>query len=328
MSASESFENAALRILSLGGGTQSCALALMSAAGDLPKLDHIVFADTQGEVPETYEYIEYLRGVVEAAGIPLHVVTGGSLELSMLGAIRTPGNPSPPAHIEREDGKKGRLNGYKCSYDFKRLMIERKIKSLCGPPGAWKRSTVEQWIGFSEDEAGRCKPSNECRCGHARVAGRGSKAEVIHEPDGCTRCACSRFDPWMRNVWPLMEMRMRRSDTIAWFAANGHPTPPRSACWFCPNSGNERWRSLRATHPDLWERACALDDGIRHVSDFRNRDNTALAVGSKLYLHASLTPLRVADLRSDHERTVDAGQGALFDPDALSMDCNSGVCFT
>lgn len=49
-----------LRVLSLGGGTQSCALALMSAQGDLPKLDHIVFADTQGELPETYEYIDYL----------------------------------------------------------------------------------------------------------------------------------------------------------------------------------------------------------------------------------------------------------------------------
>jgi hypothetical protein len=34
-----------MRVLSLGGGTQSCALALMSAAGDLPKVDHIVFAD-------------------------------------------------------------------------------------------------------------------------------------------------------------------------------------------------------------------------------------------------------------------------------------------
>lgn len=38
---------ARLRVLSYGGGTQSAALALMSAAGDLPKLDAVVFADTQ-----------------------------------------------------------------------------------------------------------------------------------------------------------------------------------------------------------------------------------------------------------------------------------------
>lgn len=42
-----------LRVLSYGGGTQSAALALMSAAGELPKLDAVVFADTHGELPET-----------------------------------------------------------------------------------------------------------------------------------------------------------------------------------------------------------------------------------------------------------------------------------
>ena len=52
------------------------------------------------------------------------------------------------------------------------------------------------------------------------------------------------------------------------------------------------------------------------------------STGDNHHLHASLMPLRVADLRSDHERAVDAGQGALFDPDALSMDCTAGVCFT
>ena len=38
-----------LRILSYGGGTQSAALALMSAQGDLPKLDAVIFAE-QGDL--------------------------------------------------------------------------------------------------------------------------------------------------------------------------------------------------------------------------------------------------------------------------------------
>ena len=282
-----------LRILALGGGTQSCALALMSARGDLPKLDAIVFADTQGELPETYAYVDYLRTVVEPAGIPLHVVTGGNLEQSMLGQAHTPGNPTPPAHMRHEDGTKGRINGYKCSYDFKRRIVERKVKELCGAPGAWKRTQVEQWVGFSLDEVSRMKPH-----------------------------------PWMTNRWPLIELRMRREDTIRWFGANGHPAPPRSACWFCPNSGNERWQALKASHPDLWERACRLDEGIRNVSDFRNRDKHAFADGTTLYLHGSLTPLRVADTRTARERALDDGQGELFDSDALAMDCNAGVCFT
>lgn len=317
----------AMRVLSLGGGTQSCALALMSAAGELPKLDHIIFADTQGELPETYEYLDYLRPICEAAGIGFHVVTAGNLERAILGE-RVPANPSPPVHMLRADGKKGRLNGYKCSYDFKRAQVERKVKQLCGRPGEWKRSNVEQWIGFSEDEHGRCKQTNECRCGHARTVGRGKKTLFVHTRQGCTRCDCLAYDPWQVNRWPLIELQMRRDDTIRWFTANGHPTPPRSACWFCPNSRNDRWQALRADHPDLFERACKVDEAVRHVTDFKNRKNAALAVGTELFLHDSLTPLRVADLRTDREVIRDGGQAELFDVDALAFDCQAGVCFT
>lgn len=315
-----------MRVLSLGGGTQSCALALMSAAGDLPKLDHIVFADTQGELPETYEYLDYLRGVVEKAGIPLHVVTAGNLELALLGERMTV-NPTPPAHLMKPDGSKGRIGGYKCSYDFKRRQIERQVKALCGARGAWKQATVEQWIGFSVDETGRMKQNDDCRCGHKKAGrDRQNRPLRIHNP-ACSRCDCEGFQPWLVNRWPLVEMRMKRGDTIRWFAENGHPTPPRSACWFCPNSGNERWRELRATHPDLFERACVIDDTIRHVQDFKDHDG-AKGLDGVPYLHGSLVPLRVADLRSDTERRRDDGEDTLFDPDVLAGDCTAGVCFT
>jgi hypothetical protein len=282
-----------MRVLSLGGGTQSCALALMSACGELPKLDHIVFADTQGELPETYAYLDYLSSIVEPAGIPLHVVTAGNLERAILGE-RLPVNPTPPAHMLHADGSKGRINGYKCSYDFKRRQVERKVKQLCGDRGAWRTTDVEQWIGFSLDEVGRMRPH-----------------------------------PWMRNRWPLIELRMKRDDTIRWFTANGHPVPPRSACWFCPNSGNDRWQSLRSDHPDLFERACQIDDAIRSVGDFKNHEGPRrFAAGSTFYLHASLVPLRTADTRTARQLATDSGQSELFDDDALALDCTAGVCFT
>lgn len=315
-----------LRILSLGGGTQSCALALMSAAGDLPKLDHIIFADTQGELPETYAYIDYLRSVVEPAGIPLHVVTAGNLEHALLGEQMTV-NPTPPAHLLRADGKKGRIGGYKCSYDFKRRQIERKVKELCGGRGAWKTSTVEQWIGFSVDEIGRMKENDDCRCGHKRLGrDRQNRPLRTHDP-ACTKCDCEAFDPWLVNRWPLVEMRMRRHDTIRWFHANGHPTPPRSACWFCPNSGNDRWQELRRDHPDLFERACIIDETIRTVGDFKDHDGAKKLEGTP-FLHSSLVALRTADTRTDTQRRADAGEHALFDDDVLAMDCSAGVCFT
>lgn len=315
-----------MRVLSLGGGTQSCALALMSASGELPKLDHIVFADTQGELPETYAYLDYLRTVVEPAGIPLHVVTAGSLLDALMSETPTANNPTPPAHVVNPDGSKGRIGQYRCSYDFKRRIIERKVKQLCGGRGAWKQATVEQWIGFSLEETGRMKPAAECRCGHNRTSGKGAKAVPIHTGDGCSKCDCCQFDPWQTNAWPLIDLRMKRDDTIRWFAANGHPTPPRSACYFCPNSGNERWSSLRRTHPVLFLRACVLDETIREGGGFNARGNVPFA--GRLFLHASLVPLRDADLRTRREMTLDAGQGELFDAGSLALDCEAGVCFT
>lgn len=318
-----------IRVLSLGGGTQSCALALMSAAGDLPKLDHIIFADTRGELPETYEYLAYLRTVVEPAGIPLHVVSAGDLREALLAKSATGKFPTPPAHIRKEDGSKGRLSTYRCSFRYKREVLDRETKKLCGGRGAWKTADVEQWIGFSFDEPERMRDYVGCRCGHPRasrqgVKGVGMKLVQVHDADGCARCECSSFDPWLTNRWPLIELRMKRADTIRWFAEHGHPTPPRSACYFCPNNGNDRWRALRSEHPDLWAKACEIDASLRDGGGWIGGD-----FAGEMFVHKGLTPLSEADLRSDAQRLAeDHGVEALFDADALGSECEADVCFT
>lgn len=155
-----------LRVLSYGGGTQSAALALMSAAGQLPRLDCVLFADTQGEVPETYAYAEYVEGKLRAAGVEFRVITAGSLEEHLLSPVITNSNPTPPAHVKNPDGSKGRIGAYRCSWDFKRRILTRETKRLCGGRGAWKSKSVEQWIGFSTDETSRMRTDDECRCSH------------------------------------------------------------------------------------------------------------------------------------------------------------------
>ena len=319
-----------LRLLSYGGGTQSAALALMSAGGVLPKLDAVVFADTHGELPETYLYAEYVERHLEAAGIPFYRVSAGSLEDALRSDQPTSHNPTPPAHVLNPDGTRGRIGAYRCSYDYKRRVITREVKRLCGVRGAWKRSTVEQWLGFSVDEINRCRDSNECRCGHNRVRPPNQKGGEPrgHRPS-CDACDCEAFDPWQINVWPLIKgygLQYRRSDTIRWFSENGHPTPPRSACWFCPNSRNGRWSMLKRDHPDLFERACTLDEQIRDGGGFNRRGTVELK--GQLFLHDSRIPLRDADLRSAVEIAADEGQGDLFDGAELANDCEAGVCFT
>jgi len=299
------------QILSYGGGTQSAALALMSAAGELPRLEAVVFADTQGELPETYEYLEYVRPILARAKIPFIQTTAGNLEAALLSPVPTSANATPPAYVTNPDGTIGRINEYRCSYDFKRRMVTRAVKKLLGPPGHWKRMTVEQWMGFSADELQRCKQPNECRCAHPMTD---------HIAGKCKRCVCASFDRWQRNVFPLVAMRFNRQRTIRWFAENGHPTPPRSACWFCPVSSNERWRQLQNDHPDLWERACHIDETIRDGGGFNKRGKEPFR--GQLFLHRSRVPLRSADLR-DKEQVLseDYGIDQLF-------DCGGDSCGT
>lgn len=74
-----------LRLLSLGAGRQSTTLALLSAQGELPKLDGAIFADTGWEPQAVYDHLDRLeREVLEPAGIPLYRVGRGNLRDDLL----------------------------------------------------------------------------------------------------------------------------------------------------------------------------------------------------------------------------------------------------
>lgn len=307
-------------MLSYGGGTQSSGLALMSLCGELERLDGIVFADTQHEMPETYSYVELIKTLAGDAGVPFVWASAGDLKETLFERRGRGMQPNLPVRVRDQRGELQRVNAYRCSYDFKRRVIARAVKQLCGGPGAWKRANVEQWIGFSVDEVSRVRREDECRCGHKRfrAAARGRDAEFIHGPDGCRRCACAVFEPWQRNRWPLLERQMTRSSTLRWIVEHGYPEPPRSACYFCPNRGNAHWRQLREEYPELWKSAVEVDEFVR---DGMN------AMRGQGFLHQSGTPLAHADLRPRYEQLRDLGIEPLF-TDEVDSDCQAGTCFT
>lgn len=69
-----------LRLLSLGAGVQSTALAILAARGDLPGLDGAIFSDTGWEPRSVYEHLDRLdREVLQPAGIPLYLVSSGNV---------------------------------------------------------------------------------------------------------------------------------------------------------------------------------------------------------------------------------------------------------
>lgn len=60
-------------ILSYGGGVNSVALMILLLREQLP-LDQVIFADTGGEVPETYAYLAHTRAYLARHGVPFTVV--------------------------------------------------------------------------------------------------------------------------------------------------------------------------------------------------------------------------------------------------------------
>lgn len=61
-------------ILSFGGGVNSVALMILLLREQLP-FDGAIFADTGGEVPETYNFLEIAKEYLSKHGVPLTVVS-------------------------------------------------------------------------------------------------------------------------------------------------------------------------------------------------------------------------------------------------------------
>tara|TARA_R100000808_G_scaffold5976_4_gene17963 strand:- start:528 stop:1385 length:858 start_codon:yes stop_codon:yes gene_type:complete len=271
-----------LRILSLGAGIQSSTILLMSLRGELPKLDHAIFADTGWEPQEVYTHLEWLKPLAEAGGIPLHVVknpNGGMLEISVRGFVE--GSESlgkryatMPLRTLSPDGKEGMLRR-QCTSEWKALPVERKIKEILGlkPRGRWpKELVVDQMYGISSDEIIRIRDS---------------------------------ADKWRRNVYPLCNIPSEylptvysRRSCVAWLEKHYPNQPmPRSACLGCPYHDNKTWRDLRDRRPEEWAHVVEIDKKIRHGHDME----------SEAFLHRSLKPLDEADLGDELDQGMFAG---------------------
>jgi hypothetical protein len=217
-----------LRIISLGAGVQSTTMALMAAHGEItPMPDCAVFADTQAEPKAVYQHLRWLMSP-NVLPFPVHVVTAGSLT-NEIGAARKTGKfPKMPlpAYV-----KGGGLLNRSCTQDYKIEPIRRKVRQLAGiyRKRSPREQVVEQWIGISQDEAMRMKPSREA---------------------------------WQSNRWPLIEKKMTRQDCLKWVKAHDYPIPPKSSCTYCPFHSDEQWRLL--TSDELAE-AVEVDKRIRNL---------------------------------------------------------------
>ena len=291
-----------LEVLSLGAGVQSSTMALMAAHGELsPCPDVALFADTGSEPGGVYEHLEWLMrpGVLP---FPVEVVSGGDMRADILAAEAGHSEPrhgyadgciAVPFFVPGSTpGSKSMLRR-ECTGHYKIRPMRRRIKQILGrDPEIPIRSTtalVRQWVGISADEWQRSR--------HSDVR-------------------------WMQNVYPFLSSRlggmepgrwMTRGHCLEWLATHGYPTPPKSACTYCPYHDTATWRRMRTHDPEAWRDAVELDEALRRHPD-RNRGGAKGA----MYVHHTLRPLADVDLDDPTE-----GQGELF-----SGGCMGGVCGT
>ena len=255
-----------LRILSLGAGVQSSTLALMIEGGKIPMVDAAIFADTQAESKETYQFFGWLKTKLS---YPVYIVTKGSLTEQILIGTYTSNNkllenyPSAPFFLKNKiTGKKGLLMR-QCTNQFKVQPIIQEIRRLLGLKKGErykKDTTVEQLMGISYDEIFRMKPS--------RV-------------------------PYITNVFPLIDKKMRRQDCINWFKKYYDKTPPRSACIYCPFHHDEDFKLMKKNNPKEWNEVVEFDKKIRNKNRDKNIEN---------FVHKSCTPIDEVDLNKGDDQ--------------------------
>lgn len=253
-----------LRVLSLGAGVQSTALALMAAHGEIgPMPDCAIFADTGWEPKPVQDHLAWLASP-NVLPFPVYQVNSGNIRDDIMNWSNTTGGgfSAVPWFLKNPDGSGG-LGRRQCTSEYKLKPIMHKLRDLLGVERRSRipADAVEVWIGISTDEILRMKPSQ-------------------------TR--------WQRNRWPLIERDMTRQDCLNWVEQKGYPKPPKSSCIGCPFHSDATWRDMKENRPDEWADAVVVDAALRQ--------GQARGLRGIPYMHSQCVPL--SEVRLSHDDRV------------------------
>lgn len=270
----------AFRVLSLGAGVQSTAVYLLAMHGKIQPIDAAVFADTGDEPQEVYRHLEWLKSL---GGPAIHVVRAHERGLGdnlMMGLNAHGGRfVSIPAFTTDGSGNPAGITKRQCTKEYKITPIQRWIRrgflGLRPKQRIPKGIFVVQLIGISLDETARA-------------------IRVLRN---------DTFGSQVASEFPLLRIKWTRADCLQWMKVNGFPTPPRSACVFCPYKSDSEWLRLKED-PKGWARAVEIDRVIRCHGSRASEGHR-----DKLYLHRSCQPLeeidfekRLADKASQYQQ--------------------------
>lgn len=223
-------------VVAYGLGVDSTAMLIgLKHRGVRPDL--ILFADTGGEKPDTYEYAPVFQQWLYDAGFPAFETVRHrpvSAPYTTLYGNCWQNRTLPSLAF----GRKG------CSLKWKREPQDRRVRSWEPARAAWDAGLrVRKLIGF---EAGE---------GYRRYGDAGD-------------------DPLYEYRYPLMEWGWDREECERVIAAEGLPVPPKSACYFCPAMKKPELVELATASPGLYAEAVALEDRFRAGPHYRPGGST------------------------------------------------------
>ncbi|WP_063802195.1 phosphoadenosine phosphosulfate reductase family protein [Burkholderia ubonensis] len=208
-----------LIVVAYGGGTDSTAMLIEMVRRRMP-IDLILFADTGGEKPHTYRYVEMFSAWLASQGYPaivtvrkvratgeIHTLEENCLENNMLPSI---------------------AYGFKsCSIKFKTDPQDKYCNNWQPARDEWEAGRkVVKLIGYDADESHRAKIPED--------------AKYVYQ-------------------YPLVEWVWGRDECVACILGAGLPLPGKSSCFFCPSSRKNEIIQLKRMYPDLATRAVAME---------------------------------------------------------------------
>jgi len=210
-------------IVAYGGGTNSTAM-LCGFREQGIKPDLIIFADTGGELPHTYEHVEFMScKAKEWFGIGIETVYAtfkGQPETLEASCIRKKILPS-------------------LAYGFKACSMKHKIEPQNKRVREWMKNHnhdhVINAIGYDASEAHR---------------------QVSKSSGQLSKSMSEQY--W----YPLIEWKWRRQECSEAIKRHGLPQPGKSSCFFCPAMKFGEIFRLKQEHPEHFARAIAMEQNM------------------------------------------------------------------
>jgi len=209
-------------IVAFGGGVDSTAMIIGLYKKNLP-IDLILFADTGGERPETYLHIENFTKWLTDKSLP---------PITIVKRVRKDGSYET---LEEESLRSKTLPSI--AYGYKKCSQKHKIAPQDKYCNHWQPA-IDWW-----------KTGQKC------VKYIGYDAGETRRADN----AAKRDDPKYEYVYPLIEWQWEREDCMDALERHGIKNVAKSACFFCPSSRPKEIVDLYEKHPDLLERALAIE---------------------------------------------------------------------